>query len=73
RVVVVNIKVPRRWEGPNNAVLAEKIPQYANAVLVDWYSASIDRPELFWYDGIHLRPEGAAVYAALIAAAAGFQ
>ena len=59
RVVIVNFKVPRRWEGPNNTVLAEKVPQFPNAVLVDWYSASIDRPELFWYDGIHLRPEGA--------------
>ncbi len=28
-----------------------------------------DRPELFWEDGIHLRPQGARVYAALVAAA----
>jgi LysM repeat protein len=69
RVVLVNIKLPRRWEGPNNAVLAEKVQQYPNAVLVDWNAASVDRPELFWSDGIHLRPEGARVYAALIAAA----
>jgi len=73
RVVFVNFRVPRNWEGPNNSVLAEKVSQYPNAVLVDWYSATIDRPELFWYDGIHLRPEGAEVYAALIAAAAGFR
>ncbi len=69
RVVFVNIKLPRRWEGPNNATLAEKVQQYPNAVLVDWYAASVDRPELFWNDGIHLRPVGAQVYAALIAAA----
>jgi hypothetical protein len=35
RVVFVNVRVPRQWEGPNNAVLAERVSQYANAVLVD--------------------------------------
>lgn len=69
RVVFVNVKIPRRWEGPNNATLAERVPLYPNAVLVDWYAASASRPELFWGDGIHLRPGGAQVYAALIAAA----
>ena len=69
KVVVVNVKVPRFWEGPNNGVLAEGIKRYANTVLVDWYGASSSRPELFWDDGIHLRPEGATVYAELVAGA----
>ena len=73
RVVFVNIKVPRRWEGPNNATLAEKVPQYPNAMLVDWYAASAGRPDFFWNDGIHLRPGGAQAYAALIAAAVNGQ
>ncbi len=68
RAVFVNIKVPRRWEGPNNAVLAAGVRRYANARLIDWNTASADRPELFWDDGIHLRPEGAKVYAGLIVA-----
>jgi peptidoglycan/LPS O-acetylase OafA/YrhL len=67
KVVVVNVKVPRFWEAPNNGVLAEGIKRYANTVLVDWYGASSSRPELFWDDGIHLRPEGATVYADLVA------
>jgi lysophospholipase L1-like esterase len=66
-VVFVNIKVPRLWEGPNNAILAQKVQQYPNAVLVDWYAASRDRPELLYDDGVHLRPEGARAYAMLIA------
>jgi hypothetical protein len=66
-VVFVNVKVPRLWEGPNNAILAQKVRQYPNAVLVDWYAASHDRPELLYDDGVHLRPEGARAYAALIA------
>ncbi len=68
-VVFVNVKVPRSWEAPNNRVLAEGVQRYANAVLVDWYAASAGRPELFWDDGIHLRPEGAEAFAKLVAAA----
>ena len=69
RVVFVNLKVPRSWEGSNNTVLAEGVTRYSNAVLVDWHAASVDRPDFFWSDGIHLRPEGAQYYAQLIAAA----
>jgi hypothetical protein len=68
QVVFVNVKVPRRWEGPNNIILAEKANQYPNVVLVDWYGTSVSRPDLFYEDGVHLRPEGAKAYAALIAA-----
>jgi hypothetical protein len=70
RVVFVNLTVPRGWEGPNNAVLAAGVARYPNAVLVDWHSASVDRPQ-FLNDGVHLRPEGALAYAQLIAASLG--
>jgi peptidoglycan/LPS O-acetylase OafA/YrhL/lysophospholipase L1-like esterase len=69
RVVVVNIKAPRRWESVNNQMLASAIKSYPNAVLVDWHGASAGRPKIFWKDGIHLRPEGARVYADLVAQA----
>jgi hypothetical protein len=69
RVVVVTVKVPRRWEAPNNNMLIEGVTRYPNAVLVDWRAASADHPELFWRDGIHLRPAGARLYVDLIAAA----
>lgn len=68
RVVFVNDKVPRKWQEPNNTALSEGVKRYPNTVLVDWNAASISHPEWFWSDGIHLRPEGAAVYASLIAA-----
>jgi hypothetical protein len=67
RVMFVNVKVPRAWEVPNDAVIADGVQRYPNAVLVDWRGASVGRPDFFWDDGIHLRPEGAAAYAALIA------
>ncbi len=69
RVVFVNDRVPRPWEGPNNAVLAQGVKRYPNSVLLDWRAASAAHPEYFWGDGIHLRPGGAAAYAELIAAA----
>lgn len=68
-VVWVNVRVPRDWEAHNNRVIASGIEKYPNARLVDWYGATAGRPELFWKDGYHPRPEGAKLYADLIAAA----
>src|SRR2546425_11611020 len=65
-VIFVNVKVPRSWEEPNNQVIADGVHRYSNAALVDWHSASADRPELFQDDGIHLRGEGVQLYASLI-------
>jgi hypothetical protein len=67
RVVLVNVNVPRPWALPNNEVLAEGVQRYPNAVLVDWYSASVDHPEYFVEDGVHLQVQGQQVYADLIA------
>ena len=69
-VVWVNVRVPRDWEAHNNRIIASGITKYPNARLVDWYAATDGRPELFWKDGYHPRPEGAELYADLIAAAA---
>jgi peptidoglycan/LPS O-acetylase OafA/YrhL len=66
RVIFVDVKVPRRWQDTNNTVIGNGVSRYPNTVLVDWYSASIDHPEYFWSDGMHLRPEGANAYANLI-------
>ena len=66
RVLVLTVKVPRPWEGPNNQVISAGVPRYPNAVLVDWYANSVDSPGYFWDDGIHLRPAGAAAYTSLI-------
>jgi peptidoglycan/LPS O-acetylase OafA/YrhL len=67
RVVFVNVNVPRAWEQPNNEVLAEGVQRYPNAVLADWYAASVDHPEYFVEDGVHLQIEGQWAYAAVIA------
>ncbi len=65
-VVVLNVRVPRAWEDNNNRVIGEGVKRYRNAVLIDWYELTAKRPELFWNDGHHLKPEGALYYAALI-------
>ena len=66
QVLFVNVKVPRTWEAPNNEVMSEGTRKYPNARLIDWHTVGSEHPELFWDDGIHLRPEGAKVYADLI-------
>ena len=71
KVVVVNSQMPRTWRAPNNAVIDTVVPDYPNAVIADWYSASSDRPEYFASDGVHLTPVGAAVFADLIKQTAG--
>ena len=68
-VVWVNVRVPRDWEAHNNRVIESGVSHYPNARLVDWYGATAGRPDLFWKDGYHPRPEGAKLYAELIAAA----
>jgi lysophospholipase L1-like esterase len=69
RVIILNNKVPRAWQDSNNNVITEGARRYPNVVLIDWVAASAEHPEYFWNDGIHLRPNGAQVYADLIARA----
>jgi peptidoglycan/LPS O-acetylase OafA/YrhL len=66
KVILLNAKVPRPWEGQVNETLADGAKRY-NATLIDWHTIASQHPEFFWDDGIHLRPEGAAFYAQLIA------
>jgi peptidoglycan/LPS O-acetylase OafA/YrhL len=68
-VIVFNVRVPREWEAYNNDIIAKGVKAYPNVVFVDWRGVTANRPELFWNDGHHLRPEGARFYAGLIAEA----
>jgi peptidoglycan/LPS O-acetylase OafA/YrhL len=67
RVLVVNTAVPRPWEQPVNDLLAASVPNYPNALLVDWNGFASQHPDLFVGDGVHLTPGGAVEYAGLIA------
>ncbi|MEX1255647.1 MAG: acyltransferase family protein [Dehalococcoidia bacterium] len=68
-VVFINVRVPRDWEAQNNDVLADGVSRYPNARLVDWHAWSATRRDLFYDDATHVKPAGADLYAALIAAA----
>ena len=66
RVVIMNVKVPRSWESPNNDVIARGVARYGNAVLVDWYSVSSSNPGILWSDETHLREDSAGYYVQLV-------
>jgi hypothetical protein len=68
RVIVFNLKEPRRWEEPNNLIIADTVRRYSNAVLIDWRGATLDHPEYFGKDGIHIGLAGARAYTTFIAA-----
>ncbi len=69
RVVILTDRVPRDWQDPNNNLLRHVVGKFGNVVLVDWYGLSGGQEGWFYEDGLHLRPAGAAAYAAAITAA----
>ncbi|MCQ6560107.1 acetyltransferase [Paenibacillus mendelii] len=71
QIILVNTRVPRKWEQAVNDTLKQVAADYANAVVVDWYKASMGHDSYFQKDGVHLKPKGAKAYAALIASAVG--
>jgi len=66
RVLVVNLKVDREWEARNNELLADRVANWPNAVLVDWNSLASTDPEGLLSDGVHLQPAGVDLYSRLI-------
>jgi len=68
RVVVVNVRVPRPWEEPNNEVLAEGVKRTPNAVLVDWNKLGSSYPDVFESDSVHLTRAGTQLLVEAIAA-----
>jgi hypothetical protein len=67
RIVVVNVRVPRRWEGESNAAVAT-VAGRPGVRLVDWYAASAI-PGALGSDGVHPSTGGARSYAALVTGA----
>jgi peptidoglycan/LPS O-acetylase OafA/YrhL len=71
RVVIVTVRVPRRWQDPVNALLRSVAAAHKNVVIADWFQASAGHPEYFVRDGVHLTSAGIAEFAAVIAHALG--
>lgn len=72
RVLVMNSRVPRRWMAANNRLLATVVPQYPNAVLIDWHGIADPKPEYFVQDGVHLTGSGMRAFVAAVVAAGDF-
>ena len=68
RVIFINLKVPRPWEAGDNAVIQKWVPQFGNAVLINWNGEGSLHPEFFYEDHIHLNTAGRTRYADLVAA-----
>lgn len=61
-VVLVDARVPRRWQDANNSLVAEVAGDFPNVNLVRWSRISAGRPHYFSHDGIHLTATGAREY-----------
>ncbi|TNJ64918.1 acetyltransferase [Paenibacillus hemerocallicola] len=69
QIVLVNTRVPRKWQDTVNSALKEAAKDFHNVTLVDWYTSSEGKKSYFYDDGVHLKREGAEFYASLIASA----
>ena len=65
RVVLVNVRVTRRWNQEVNARLAELAGQWPQARVADWYAASAGAG-LLYDDGTHPTPRGRRIYARVV-------
>ncbi len=68
RVVVVNVKVPRKWMKQSNEMINELIPLYPNVRLADWAATASGNRKYFAPDGVHLTKSGGRALAELIQA-----
>ncbi|UQZ81481.1 O-acetyltransferase OatA [Paenibacillus konkukensis] len=69
QIILVNTRVPRKWESEVNDILAETAKDNPKVTLIDWYAASEGKESYFEPDGVHLGAEGSEYYASLVAKA----
>lgn len=67
KIVFVNCQVPRSWCEGDNKTFAKVIPEYPNTIIADWYTASLDRSDYFYQDGVHPNKTGIKVLAKVVA------
>jgi peptidoglycan/LPS O-acetylase OafA/YrhL len=65
---LINDHAPVSWVGESNEKLAQAARQWPHTSLIDWSATAKTRGGIFW-DGIHLTPTGAKLYAHLVAEA----
>ncbi|MEZ5259437.1 MAG: hypothetical protein R2705_21915 [Ilumatobacteraceae bacterium] len=68
-VILVTVKAPKPWAGEVNSAIFDVADEYPNVRLLDWNSlsqSSLAPSDVFYEDGIHLRPSGRQFYTQLI-------
>ncbi|CAM3918511.1 acyltransferase family protein [Cohnella lubricantis] len=68
-ILLINTRVPRKWQDEVNKMLSNAAEARDNVALVDWYAASKGKDGYFAKDGVHLNSEGAASYAEMLTSA----
>ncbi len=66
---LVNDHAPVSWVEESNHALAEAAEDWPHTTLVNWKAAAQSAPESWFWDGIHLTPQGAGEYARLVSKA----
>jgi hypothetical protein len=65
-VFLVNVEVPRSWQGEVNSTLSGAAQDWGQAELVDWHTVATSHGGITT-DGIHLTEKGIDLYSRLIA------
>lgn len=70
-VYLVNLKVPRKWESNNNALIAQCAKGFSSTRVrvLDWNNISQTKDSYLYSDGIHLTPVGAKKFARMVSRA----
>ena len=62
---LINDHAPVSWVGESNHALAEAAEDWPHTTLIDWAKAIEGKEDLLW-DGIHMKPAAAGIYARLV-------
>ncbi len=65
-VYLVTVKVPKPWQNEVNNLFKQAASERSNVHVVDWYSVSKDKEDMFVKDKVHLNSKGAKLYVSLI-------
>jgi peptidoglycan/LPS O-acetylase OafA/YrhL len=68
QLFLINDHAPVSWAGESNHALAEAGEDWPHTTLIDWDSVAAAHEDLLW-DGIHMKPAAAALYARLVSRA----
>jgi peptidoglycan/LPS O-acetylase OafA/YrhL len=66
QVVVLTVRVPRRWESVVNAAIRSGHERWPEVQVIDYKTFGDAHPELYLSDGVHLTGVGRTIYAEFI-------